>query len=164
MSRRGRRLRRILGRWLGRSLDDGGFVAGGEVLILAVTVMALGALLIVELWSVLDTRIAVDDAAREAARAYVEAPDRESAVSSARRTALEILDGRGRLGEITTTIENLARSRCDRIAITVKAQVPRLVVPGVGSAGSYEVVGHHSELIDPYRSALELDGLARCDE
>ena len=55
--------------------DDRGQVAGIEVLPFGFLVLVAGTLLVVNAWAVVDAKFAVDAAVREAARAYVEAPD-----------------------------------------------------------------------------------------
>jgi hypothetical protein len=141
---------------------DGGFVAGGEMIVISMVAMVAGILLMVELWAVLDTRIAVDDAAREAARAYVEAPDHDQALAAARVAAQSVLDDRGRVALVTGRLVEQPWSRCARIEVEVRAEVARIVVPGGGGVGSTTVIGRHSELVDPYRSAEGLDGMADC--
>ena len=58
-----------------RLAGDGGQVAGIEALPFGVLIFVVGALLVSNLWAVVDAKIVVDAAAREAVRAYVEAPD-----------------------------------------------------------------------------------------
>jgi Flp pilus assembly protein TadG len=140
---------------------DGGFVAGGEMIVIGLVAMMAGILLMVELWAVLDTRIAVDDAAREAARAYVEAPDHAHALTAARAAAQSVLNDRGRIAVVTGRLVDQPWSRCARVEVEVQAVVARIVMPG-GGVGSTTVTGRHSELVDPYRSAEGLDGVADC--
>ncbi|MGZ4694068.1 MAG: hypothetical protein ACXWA3_10620, partial [Acidimicrobiales bacterium] len=68
--------RRPAKRWLTRPgsfdrRDDRGQLAGIEVLPFGVLVFVVGALLITNAWAVVDAKIAVDAASREAVRTYV---------------------------------------------------------------------------------------------
>lgn len=149
----------------GPSHDDG-FVAGSDMMFFAVVIMVVATLLMVELWAVLATRTAVDRAAREASRAYVEAADHDAARSDARDAAAAALDGRGTLIEATiddNTLAAQAWQRCARIEVVVRASVPRITLPILGGVGATTVTGRHSEIIDPWRSSTSLDGEAACD-
>ncbi|MGD9793976.1 MAG: hypothetical protein AB7V43_10880 [Acidimicrobiia bacterium] len=145
---------------------DDGFVAGSDMVFFGVVIMVVATLLMVELWSVLATRAAVDRAAREASRAYVEAADHHAALSAASAAATSALDGRGTLIEVSIDEGALAAQgwgRCVRIEMVVRASVPRLTVPLLGGVGATTVTGRHSELVDPWRSSASLDGEAACD-
>jgi hypothetical protein len=145
-----------------RCRDDRGVIAGAEALLIGVVVMVAGALAIIELWGVLDARATVDDAAREAVRVYVESPDGPSARAQAAAAASRLLAERGRTGGVDTALTRQPWGRCVRVEAVVRVAVPKLILPGVGGAGTMTVVGRHSELIDPYRSAAGLPGLANC--
>jgi Flp pilus assembly protein TadG len=145
---------------------DAGFVAGSDMLFFGVVIMIVATLLMVELWSVLSTRTAVDRAAREASRAYVEATDHAAALSAASAAATSVLGGRGTLIEASIDEGALAAQawgRCVRIEVVVRASVPRLTLPVLGGVGATTVTGRHSELVDPWRSSASLDGEAACD-
>ena len=58
-----------------RCADERGAVGGIEVLPLGMLVLVVGTLLVVNAWAVVDAKLAASAAAREAARAYVEAGD-----------------------------------------------------------------------------------------
>ena len=139
---------------------DDGMIAGVEGIIIGVAVFMFGALLITELWTVLDARSAVDDAARNAVRVYVEAPNAADARQRAAAEASATMNGHARTGSTTTILTALPFGRCVRVEIKVTAQVPQLTMAGIGGAGTYTVVGRHSELVDPYRSGLE--GVPHC--
>ena len=144
---------------------EDGFVAGSDMMFFAVVIMLTATMLMVELWSVLATRAAVDRAAREASRAYVEAPDLNAARTNARAAATAALDGRGTLIEaaVDDALTEQGWGRCVRIEVVVRASVPRITLPILGGMGATTVTGRHSELIDPWRSSNTLDGEAACD-
>jgi hypothetical protein len=142
--------------------DEAGFAGGLDGLVFGVLVFVLGTLAVVNAWSVVDAKLAAASAAREAARAYVEAPSAAAATSSASAAGLNALAGFGRspsrfsLGLVAGGFE-----RCRRVVFEARYQVPLLVVPVVGSFGSGLVVtARHAEVVDPYRSGLP--GEAAC--
>ncbi len=67
--------------------DDGGQVAGIETIPFGILLFVIGALLVANAWAVIDVKMAVTSAAREAARTYVEAPDHVTGVADAQRAA-----------------------------------------------------------------------------
>ena len=141
---------------------------GIEALPLGVLVFVVGALLIANAWAVIDAKLAVSSAAREATRTYVEAPASltvddafiaarsaaEAAFAaqrgSSRRPALRLVEGDGG-----------ARNRCTRVTAEVTHRVPAVTVPWVGGFGrGFTVRARHSEIVDPFRSGLS--GSAAC--
>ena len=157
--RRARRARRLDWR------DDRGQVAGIEVLPFGLLTFVIGTLLIVNAWGVVDAKLAVTSGAREAVRAYVEAPDEASAVDAAREAAGQAMAGHGRDPSATTVEiehdEGRPFARCTRVTVTVHHPVPALRLPIIGGYGhAFDVVARQSEVVDPYRSGLP--GEARC--
>ncbi|OWY59270.1 hypothetical protein B7486_75485, partial [cyanobacterium TDX16] len=142
--------------------DERGAVGGIEVLPLGVLVLVVGTLLVVNAWAVVDAKLAASAAAREAARAYVEAPDGGAADREARAAAAETVEGHGRdpeLLEVQRTDGSFVR--CERIRFEAAYPVPALVLPWIGGFERAITVGaSHSEIIDPYRSGL--GGEAAC--
>src|SRR5919202_3284931 len=86
----GVRFERRAGRW---RRDEAGQLAGGEALPFGVLVFVFGVLLIANAWAVVDAKLAVSAAAREATRAYVEAPPGGDAMAAADAAAREAVDG-----------------------------------------------------------------------
>lgn len=145
-----------------REPGERGFVGGFEVLPFGLLVFVAGTLLLTNAWAVIDAKLAASAAAREAVRAYVEAPDRGIAEPAAVEAALAAIDGHGRdpaRAEIEWEVGPDFR-RCAPNTIVVRYRVPTLRVPFVGAfgAGVIETSGRHSEIVDPYRSGLVLDG------
>jgi hypothetical protein len=145
-----------------RGRGDGGFVGGFEGLLFGVLVFVVGTLLVAAAWGVVDTKTAVDVAARQAARTYVEAPGGALAGVEAQQAADAALSGYGRNpSKATVVLAQGSFARCNRISIAVSYRAPLLILPFVGRVGTgMPVRAVHSELVDPYRSGLA--GTAGC--
>jgi hypothetical protein len=145
--------------------DDRGQVAGIEVLPFGLLTFVVGTLLVANAWGVVDAKLAVTSAAREAVRAYVEAPDAETAAALAHDAATEAVAGHGR-NPASMTIEirhddDRPFARCTRVTVTVHHPVPAIRLPFIGGYGhAFDVVASQSEVVDPYRSGLP--GEATC--
>lgn len=146
---------------------DRGQVAGIEVLPFGLLIFIAGALLLTNIWGVVDAKFAADAAAREATRYVVEVARsdvaRSSVVDGATDVARQTLDDHGRPSPATVTIEPdaAAFTRCQRIRVTVSTEVPAIRIPFIGGFGEpFDIVATHSELIDPTRSGVA--GRADC--
>lgn len=144
--------------------DDRGFAGGVEALPFGVLIFVVGALLVTNAWAVIDAKVAVSAAAREAARAYVEAPDGDVASQSAHEAAHQALAGHGRDPQRSTlAIRHAADApyaRCVRVTVEVTHPVPAVSLPFIGGYGrGFEVRATRSEVIDPFRDGLEGEGL-----
>ena len=142
--------------------DEAGQVGGLEAVVFGVLVFVVGTLVVVNAWGVIDAKFAAGAAAREAARAYVEAADGRDAATAARDAAIESMRGYGRAPDVMTMrVVSGGFSRCDRVTIEVRYPVPLLVVPWIGRAGTgFTAAARYSEVVDPYRGGLP--GAARC--
>jgi hypothetical protein len=136
--------------------DDAGQVGGIEGLVFGVLVFVLGTLLVVNAWNVVDAKFAVVAAAREAARAFVEAPDEASAADGAAQAAGEAIRGHGRrpermrLAHVSGTF-----ARCQRVVFEARYPVPLGAVPVLSGLGAeLTVTARHTEIVDPYRAGL----------
>lgn len=156
-AKRGWRLRRRA-----RFGCERGQVAGIEVLPFGFLILVAGTLLVVNAWAVVDAKFAVDAAAREAARAYVETTDPGAAHDIARSRAREALVAHGHNDMDRLDIAVSApqgHGRCRPVIVTVSYRVPALIVPFVGGFGrTITASSTHSELIDPYRGGLPEGG------
>lgn len=155
---------------------DAGQVGGIEALPFGILVFVIGALLVANAWAVVDAKLAVDAAARQATRHYVEsdvaAPghpdDQEQAAIDAGLAALEAHgrdpgDASIGLSALTGSGGQSGFTRCARATFTVTYQVPALTVPWVGGFGDgIDVTSSHSELVDPFRSGVP-GSAAACD-
>lgn len=145
-----------------RGRGDDGFAGGFEGLLFGLLLFVVGTLLIAYAWGVIDTKTATGEAARQAARTYVEAPDAPSAAAGAGRAAAAALAGYGR-DPARARVQLLSGgfARCDRVTIAVSYPAPLLELPLFGTLGrGQSVTSEHSELVDPFRSGLP--GAAPC--
>ncbi len=146
-----------------RCAGDAGVVAGAEILPAGVLLFVTGTLLITNLWAVLDAKTHATTAAREAARAWVEAPDAATAATAAARAATDTLAGLGWGTPELIAPPADAFTRCARIVYEVRTRVPALRLPGFdGGLGSFTVTGRHTELVDPWRSGTGLAPAEAC--
>ena len=139
-----------------RCRGDHGQLGGLEALPFGVLVFVVGALLVANVWGVVDAKLATTAAAREAARAYVEAPTAAAADAAAGAAARDAVAGHGRRAS-RTGVERIAGrfERCGRVTFEVTYPVPVVVVPWIGGLGEgFTARSRHSELVDPYRSGL----------
>ena len=144
--------------------DDRGQVAGLEALPFGILLFVVGALLVANAWAVVDAKMTVTSAAREAARSYVEAPDHAAGSDRANAAALEAVRAHGRdpsKATIRGPLDAAAFSRCSRISFTVTYPVPAISLPFIGGFGhGFDVTATHSELVDPFRN--DVPGEAVC--
>lgn len=134
---------------------------GLEVLPFGFLVLVVGALLVVNVWAVVDAKLATESASREAARAYVEAPDVETARRDGEAAARQAIAGHDRDPDLARYLPppDEAFARCARISWTVEYDVPALTLPWIGGLGGsvFTARATHSEIVDPYRSGLPVD-------
>jgi hypothetical protein len=145
-----------------RTTGEAGFVGGFAGLLFGFLLFVIGTLLAAYAWAIVDTKTATVEAARQATRTYVEAPDAITASVEAEQAADQALSGYGRdpaRGRVTLISGSFLR--CDRITIAVAYPAPLLLLPFVGRVGSGQLVrAVHSEIVDPFRSGLP--GTAAC--
>ena len=142
-----------------RLRGEGGAVGGVEVLPLAAVIFLAGMLVVANLWALIEARLSVVSAAREAVRTYVEAPDHDSGWAAAEVAAVRVMGPRsaepGRF-DLELAEDDPGRfSRCSRIVVRARYRVPALTVPWLGGLGQgVEVTGTATEVVDPYRDGL----------
>lgn len=167
------RLRAAPGPWpwrAGRELwrrarrDEAGQLAGAEALPFGVLVFVVGVLVIANAWAVVDAKLAASAAAREATRAYVEAPVDADPMAAADDAAREALRGAGRdPSRLTLTAVDGEFTRCAEVRFEARYPVPALTIPLIGGFGrGFVAVARHAEIVDPYRSGVP-SGSRRCD-
>ncbi|MEM9521531.1 MAG: hypothetical protein AAGA37_19630 [Actinomycetota bacterium] len=147
-----------------RLRGDRGQIGGMEVLPFGFLIFVSITLFLVNVWGVIDAKLAVTSASREAARAFVEAPSAGDGFAEAQFRAQEALAAYGRDGE-RATVESPQLPdgfvRCARVTVAVSYDVPALSIPFIGGFGAITTVRSTStELIDPFRDGLE--GEATC--
>lgn len=147
-----------------RRFDDSGQMAGIEVIPFGFLILVVGALLLTNAWAVVDAKLAVSAAAREAARVFVEADSDAEARSLAQDAARGSAAGHGHdedalMVEIATERDF---GRCVRVMVEASLEVPSVNLPFIGGFGRrFDVRSTHHEVIDPYRSGLA--GEANCE-
>lgn len=128
-----------------------------EALAFGLLIFVVGTLLVANTWAVIDAKMAVDAAAREAARSYVEARSLSDADTSATRAAREAITAQGRTAA-RLQLEITARpgfERCARVTVTAHYPVAAINLPIIGGFGHrFWVSSTHSELVDPYAAGL----------
>jgi len=152
-----------------RHADDGA-IAGLEALAFGALIFVGGTLLIVNAWGVVDAKVAVSAAAREATRAFVESPAQatvEQAEVRAREAAHLTMAGHGsgRVALVDVRMQGAFPGRglvrCAEVTSTVTTSVPSLFIPFVGvlRQGGFEVRASYTEVVDPFRSGLDAGGI-----
>lgn len=148
-----------------RLRGESGQVGGIEAIPFGVLTFVIAMLVVANVWGVVDARLATSSAARDAVRAFVEAPDEWTAHVRADSAARDALNGQGRSAanssvEITYA-DGRGWGRCSRVTVTVHHPMHAIRVPLIGGlGGGFDVASSQTEVIDPYRSGL--DGDARC--
>lgn len=146
-----------------RCHDDFGAVGGMEMLPFGLLLFVVGSLLVANAWAVVDAKLAVTAASREAVRRYVEAPDEPTAEAQAREAAADTLRGYRRnpdRGTLTIDTDGGFR-RCGRVTVRITHPVPAISLPFIGGFGTgFTAAARASEVVDPYRDGLA--GTARC--
>ncbi len=144
-----------------RLRDDAGQVAGIEAIPFGLLVLTVGVLLVAHTWAVVDAKFTTTAAAREAARAYVEAPSPGTAEASAMEAAGAVVVRSGR-DPGTLLLERVSRGfgRCVPTRFEAVLEVPTVAAPWRGDRPARSVRAHHTEVVDPYRNGLP--GLAAC--
>ena len=136
--------------------DDTGALGVGAIA-LGILTFAMGALLMANAWAVIDARVAVTSAAREGVRAFVVSPDESSAEANMHTAIDQTLVGYGRdpsSSDVPTVTGDFAR--CEWITVRVTYDVPTIVLGGLGNWGTITTTGEYTEIMDPYRSGLEV--------
>ena len=145
---------------------DDGFTAGLEALAFGVLVFVFGTLILVNAWAVVDASFATSAAAREAVRAVVQAESTDLTAAQLEARALGaagqafLADGYADTPKLTAS--SLSLTRCATVAVTISMDVHPTIVPGLIEPGAYTVRASHAEVVDPFRSGLDGDGVDDC--
>lgn len=144
-----------------RMRGDGGQVAGIEAVPFGLLVLTVGILVVAHTWAVVDAKFVTTAAAREATRAYVEAPSSDLATAWATEAAIEVVERAGRdPGTLRLTGGASRFGRCVPTRHEAVLEIPAVAVPWRDDRPSVSVRGHHTEVVDPYRNRVP--GLAAC--
>jgi len=137
-----------------------GQVAGIEGAVFGVLVMVFGVLIIANAWAVVDAKLAVSAAAREAARAYVES-DGSTPADDAVAAARQAIEAHGRDPDRASVDLGYARwQRCAPVTAVVRYEGSLAAIPLLDNLRGFTVTAHHSEVVDPYRTGIP--GEAKC--
>ena len=146
--------------------EQDGFTAGLDALAFGVLVFVFGTLLVVNAWAVVDARFATSAAAREAVRAVVQADRTDLSPAQleerARAAAQQAFLAHGYTAPPVLTDTSVSLTRCATVAVTVALEVRPTIVPGLVQRGAYTVRSSHAEVVDPFRSGLDGDGVGDC--
>jgi len=144
-----------------RLRGDTGQVAGIEAVPFGLLVLSIGILVLAHTWAVVDAKFVTTAAAREATRAYVEAPSPALARHRAEQAAAAVVERSGR-DPGTLRLERAASpfGRCAPTRHDAVLEVPAVAVPWRAHRPAVVVRAHHVEVVDPYRDGLP--GLAAC--
>ena len=141
--------------------DERGQVGGLEAIPFGILVFVVGALLAASAWAVVDAKLAVVSAAREAARTYVEAGSADEGVEQGTLAAEEAMANHGRRATLEVTFDQSEGfARCAQVVARVSYEVPAVPLPWIGGLGTTTVAARHSERIDPFRDGIP--GEAEC--
>ena len=143
-----------------RTRSERGVVGGIEVLPFGVLIFVAGALLLANLWAVVDAKLTVEAAAREAGRAYAEAPNATVAEADADVAARDAAVGAGRNpAHLKLHNNNPTFARCEVVEYVASYRLPALTIPFLGEVGKgTTATGRHREVIDPFGAGLQGTG------
>ena len=130
---------------------------GIEVLPLGFLTFVVVTLVVTNAWAVVDANTAVTAAAREAARAYVEAGPDADPMAEAGHSARLAVEGFGRRGDrLRLELVEGAFARCRLVTFEASYQVPTIPLASIGRRGSPSITAsaRHTEVVDPYRSGV----------
>ena len=135
---------------------DAGFVGGLWGWVFGLLIFVVGTLMVARAWAVVDTKFAVDAAARQAVRTYVEAPAATDAGPEATAAADAALSGFDRpTGPLDVRLVSGRWARCSRVSIEATYPSPWVALPWLGRVGTAgRVAATSSELVDPFRAGL----------
>lgn len=136
--------------------DESGQMAGMEVLPFGLLTFVVGALLVANAWAVIDAKIAVSAAAREATRAFVEAPVDSDPLGMADTAARSAIEGAGRdPAQLVLTPLEATFARCETVSFEASYQIPAIRLPWIGGVGDgFTATARHAEVVDPYRTGV----------
>jgi len=136
--------------------DESGQVAGMEAICFGLLTFVVGVLLAANAWAVVDAKIAMSAAAREATRAYVEAPAGSDPMVLADAAAREAVRGHGRDPDrMELRPLEAGFTRCQVVRFEASYRVPAVTLPFVGGRGAgFTAAARHTEVVDPYRDGV----------
>lgn len=129
--------------------------AGIEAVPFGLLTFVIGSLLVANAWAVIDAKIAVSAAAREATRAYVEAPADGDPLSLADAAARAAVGGSGRdPHRLVLTPLEAKFARCETVRFEAAYRLPAVRLPWLGGFGAFTARARHAEMVDPLRTGV----------
>ena len=130
--------------------------AGIEVIPFGLLTFVVGTLIVANAWAVVDAKMAVSAAAREATRAFVEAPVDLDPFTLAQDAAGSAIRGAGRDPALMELIQLEGTfARCETVRFQASYQIPAIRVPWLGGFGTgFTATARHAEVVDPYRTGV----------
>jgi len=129
--------------------------AGIEALPFGLLTFVIGSLVVVNAWAVIDAKIAVSSAAREATRAYVESAVDADPLERADAAARETIRGAGRdPRRLVLTPLSATFARCETVRFEASYRLPVVRVPWLGGFGAFTARARHAEIVDPFRTGV----------
>ncbi len=130
--------------------------AGAEVLPFCVLIFVFGTLLLVNAWGVIDAKLAVTSASREAARTYAESDGGLAGEGAARDAAEDAIRAYGRTpARMDLSDPQGAFVRCGSVTYTASYPVPAIEIPVIGGFGeAFDVTSSHTTRIDRLRAGI----------
>ena len=149
----------------GHGEGQAGQMAGAEAVVFGLFTFVVCVLLITNAWAVVDAKLAVASAAREATRAYVEAPAGSDPLALAEAAARESFRGAGRDPDrLRVTALEATFARCGRVRFEASYDVPALRLPWIGGYGrAFTASARHGEVVDPFRTGVPPAAGGGCD-
>ncbi|HVF14696.1 MAG TPA: hypothetical protein VM942_08860, partial [Acidimicrobiales bacterium] len=143
---------------------ESGQVAGLEAICFGLLTFVVGVLLAANAWAVVDAKMAMSAAAREATRAYVEAPAGSDPLALADAAAREAVRGHGRDPDLMQLLPlESGFTRCQVVRFEASYRVPAVTLPFLrGGGAGFTASARHAEVVDPYRDAVPA-ATVRCD-
>lgn len=135
--------------------SESGQAAGVESVPFGILVFVGGMLLVVNVWAVVDTRAALDSAARDYLRAYTSSPDSASARQRGGAAAHRSLDGRSSSEHLRIVDPAGPFGPCRPATVTLELEVRSLHAPFIGSIGTSVVSTTQTELVQPFADAID---------
>ena len=144
--------------------DESGQVAGLEAICFGLLTFVVAVLLAANAWAVVDAKMTMSAAAREATRAYVEAPIGSDPLTLAQDAAREAVRGHGRDPDrMELRPLEAGFARCQVVRFEAAYRVPAVTLPFVGGGGAgFTATARHAEVVDPYRDGVP-SAATRCD-
>lgn len=138
---------------VGRTRGQAGVLAGSDGLLFGMLILLAGSLAVLNIWAVIDTRAALDAAAREYLRSYTEQSSAVAAAAAGDAAVREMLDRRSTpvLALRIDPPDAASFGPCQPALVAIEAEVPAARLPFLDDLGTRQIRVTHRELVDPHR-------------